>query len=268
MRKAVTKSSRNAAVLLMLVFGADPAAAETNVGAELDLRSRYVWRGLTVTDFFVMQPSVWVGSEGERQAWSAGVWGHLEATPSLAGLGVRSEGAGFGEVDYWVEGGWSLRVCELAFGTTLYTYSGYPGAVQDRTAELYTTIALPDLPLAPRVTAFYDFVAVRGAYVETELSHTVRSESSLPVSFSAVAGVSWGQGESARPQESANFASDGLTHVDLSASLQWTLGRATLEPTVHYVVLVDEYARAAGGDFATGSQGHSLWFGARVAWSR
>lgn len=260
--------SRGTAVLFMFVLGAEAAVGDTSVGVDLDLRSRYVWRGLTVTDFFVMQPSVWVGLEGERQAWTAGVWGHLEATPSLAGLGVRSEGAGFGEVDYWVEWGWSTKAFELGFGSILYTYSGYPGDDLDRTAEIYSSFALPDLPLAPSVTVFYDVVAVRGAYVETELSHTVRPESSLPVSFGAAFGVSWGQGESTRRLESANFASDGLTHVDLSASFEWNAGSATLEPSVHYVVLLDEYARAIGGDDATGSRGQTLWFGARLVWSR
>lgn len=50
----------------------EPFAADFSYGSELDMNSRYLWRGMVCNDRAVAQPSVWMALSD----WSLSVWGN------------------------------------------------------------------------------------------------------------------------------------------------------------------------------------------------
>jgi hypothetical protein len=65
----------------------------------------------------------------------------------------------------------------------------------------------------------------------------------LGVTLGATAGLSVGQGTDPAGRQTAYFAGDGLTHVDLSAAATWTAGTVTVTPSVHGLLLRDVATR-------------------------
>jgi hypothetical protein len=54
------------------------AAAQTEVGAQLDLFSAYVWRGVTHTNNPVAQPDLWISFPAGNASVTAGRWANID----------------------------------------------------------------------------------------------------------------------------------------------------------------------------------------------
>jgi hypothetical protein len=107
---------------------------------------------------------------------------------------------------------------------------------------------------------------VKGLYLETSVAHTLSPLRGFPVTLGALAGWSAGQAVNRDdPTEVANFASDGLTHVDLSATGALAVGPVTLAPTAHLVIPSNGYA-----DLTKPGVTHDLkgWLGLTLTWSK
>lgn len=133
--------------------GAEVAAEEGRgvaLGAEVDLRSRYLWRGLPSTDSPVLQPSAWVSAFG----CSLSVFGSL----LLPNGTVDAE---FNEVDAGLECSFDVWVLTLEPSAWLYTYPGTDGPT---TGELGLGIILPIRWFRVFTTHYVDVGSYEGAY--------------------------------------------------------------------------------------------------------
>jgi hypothetical protein len=248
--------------MLMLAFTAAPAAGQA-AGVDLALATQDVWRGLIRTSRPVVQAD-----------------GFL-STP--LGAGVRLTGGGWASWEVFGSGRTSLTSCpsrasclaekrvwaelDLAAGG-VGIYAGWIGYLDRRfptgdgttlgsrrtTHELMTSVWLPRVYLAPRISGYFDVDEVGGGYLETSFGLPVLGNISArpfwALFLTAEAGYSFGQTFDRRhPGAPAYYDSGRVTHVDLGvgSNLPFTLGRwMSSSASVHARIAVDAAAGTHG----------------------
>jgi hypothetical protein len=268
---------RAGALGVLLAASPRETAAQTEIGAQLDLFSSYVWRGLTLTNKPVAQPDVWVSFPAGNASITVGSWANVEIGKYDDPADDISESGGLSafnlsEYNPYLEVGFSAGKAALTGGVIGYIYpndlddAANPDAALDsesNTWEVYGTVGF-DVPLAPEVSLYYDFDKVSGAYLEGGVSHSVPLGESHTLDLGGLVGFSLGQGVS-EDDESANFADDGLTHVDFSAGVPLTAGVFSITPVLHLQINGDDFTKfhsptSDGSDF-------KLWGGVSIGWS-
>lgn len=267
-----------ALVVAGLVATAVPAAAQVTVGADLGLFSDYVWRGITFTNKFVLQPDAYVTFPTGPASFTAGGWFNIEPG-QYDGAEDISESGGessfdVAEFDWWGEFNYPYQKANFTLGATGYIYPNDFGLTKDaNTVEIYGKVAL-DVPLSPKVAGWYDVDKIKGAYFEGSISHTIQpKDQPFSIVLGALAGLNAGQGIPDDPtsDESFNFVDNGFTHLDLSAAVPFTAGPLSISPAVHVVVTGDEATKYTKVDPTTGelnSKDVKVWFGGTISWSK
>jgi hypothetical protein len=260
---------------ILLAAPARETAAQTEVGAQLDLFSAYVWRGVTYTNKPVAQPDVWISFPAGNASITAGGWANIELGKYDDPEDDFSESGGLSafnvaEFNPYAEVSFSAGKAALAGGIVGYIYPNdldeAPNGGLDsesNTWEVYGTVGF-DVPLAPELSIYYDFDKVQGAYIEGAVTHSVPLGETHTLDLGGLVGLNLGQGFS-EDDESFNFADDGLTHVDFSAGVPLTAGAFAITPLVHLQVNGDDATKfhspsSDGSDF-------KLWGGVSIGWS-
>ena len=263
---------RLSALALLLALPVSPAAAQTEVGAQLDLFSSYVWRGLTLTSKPVAQPDVWVSFPAGNATITFGHWANIDLGKYDDPENDISESGGlsafnFAESNPYAEVGFSAGKASLTGGIVAYIYPNDEDAPNGglnsefNTWEAYGTVGF-DVPLAPEFSLYYDFDKIKGAYVEGAVAHSVPLGPSHTLDLGGAIGFSLGQDVSDDP--SANFADDGFTHADFSAGVPLTAGVFSITPVLHLQISGDEATKIRSPD----SEGDfKVWGGVSIGWS-
>lgn len=255
-----------------LIATAGPASAQATIGADLGVFSDYVWRGITYTNKFVLQPDVYVTFPVSKASITVGGWGNVEPGKYDGDEDISengAEGAGLTEFDWWGEVGFPVgEKTTLTAGVTGYVFPNDDGFTSDaNTVEIYGKAAF-DVPLSPKLAVWYDVDKIKGAYFEGSIGHTIQpKDQKFSVVLGALAGLSAGQGvpDDLTSDESANFFDDGFTHLDLSAGVPFTAGPLSVTPAVHVVITGDEATKFTGGP---DEKDVKVWFGGTISWSK
>jgi hypothetical protein len=266
---------RASALGILLPAHAPRAHAQTEIGAQLDLFSSYVWRGLTLTNKPVAQPDVWVSFPAGNASITLGSWANIDLGKYDDPDDDISESGGlsaFNLAEY-------NPYAEIAFGTGKTTLTGglvgyiYPndltatsngGLNSDlNTWEAYGTVGF-DVPLAPEFSVYYDFDKIKGFYFEGAVSHSLQLGESHTLDLGGLVGFNSGQSEDPE-DESFNFADDGFTHLDLSAGVPLSAGAFSITPVVHFQINGDELTKF----HSPSSDGSDVkvWGGISIGWS-
>lgn len=245
------------------------AFAQATLNADLATLDAYVWRGLTFTNRPVLQPDAYVTVAAGKGSAVAGVALNVEpvAYKGVHDLSVLGTQAGtlVTATTLWAEYTRPVGVVSATGGITGYVYPHASGVADAyNTTEVYAKVAAGG-PLAPSLAAYYDFVRVRGTYVEGALHHTVPASKRVAVTLGAAAGLSAGQGTDPAGRQTAYFAGSGLTHVDLSAVATWTAGAMTVAPSIHGLLLRDPATRLTAPDER---HAYRVLLGVSVGWAR
>jgi hypothetical protein len=266
---------RATALGILLAAPARAAHAQSEIGAQLDLFSAYVWRGVTYTNKPVAQPDVYVSLPAGNASITAGGWANIEIGKYDDPNDDFSESGGLSafnvaEFNPYAEVSFSTGKAALTGGIIGYIFPNdldeAPNGGLDsesNTWEVYGIVGF-DVPLAPEFSLYYDFDKVKGAYVEGAVSHSVPLGESHTLDLGGVVGLSLGQGIS-EEDPSFNFEDDGLTHVDLSAGVPLTAGVFSITPVVHFQINGDDITKfhspsSDGSDL-------KLWGGVSIGWS-
>jgi hypothetical protein len=267
---------RLTALALLLAIPVSPAAAQTEVGAQLDLFSSYVWRGLTLTNKPVAQPDVYVSFPAGNASVTVGGWANIELGKydDIDDDISQSGGASafnVAEFDPYAEVSFETGKASLTGGIIGYLYTNNldeapnPNGALDsesNTWEVYGTVGF-DVPLAPEFSLYYDFDKIKGAYLQGAVSHSVPLGESHTLDLGGLVGFNIGQDVSDDP--SFNFADGGFTHADFSAGVPLAAGVFSITPVVHFQINGDDFTKfhsptSDGSDF-------KLWGGVSISWS-
>lgn len=246
-----------------------PIAAHAQVALNTDLvvASAFLFRGVTFTNRPVLQPDAYLTLPAGRGVVVTGAALNVEPLAYDGARDISVLGAESGTLvtatTLWSEYTRPVGRASATVGVTGYLYPQANGIAEAyNTAEVYAKAAFA-APLSPSLAAYYDVGQVRGAYLEAALRHSVAAGPRVALTFGALAGASLGQGPEAG--ETAYFASEGLTHVDLSAAATWTARAVTVTPSVHAVLDRDAATRLT----APGEQHRAkVWVGAAFGWAR
>jgi hypothetical protein len=271
----VSHSRRRVWTVFALAALAVPAAARGQVVLTTDAGAfnAYVWRGVTLTNQVVLQPDAYLSIPAGGGSAVVGFWGSIEAGQYDDPVNDLSEGGGTSsfnatELNVWAEYGHSLgSKLTGTLGSVLYLYPNESGLTNEfnRTVEVYGKLQVA-APLNPKLAAWYDVDKVKGLYLEGSLAQTLAGIKGFPVTLGALAGFSAGQGVNPDdPTEVANFAENTLTHVDLAATGALSVGPVTVSPTVHFLILNDDFARITKPAV---SKDAKAWAGVSLSWSK
>jgi hypothetical protein len=267
---------RATALGILLAARAPMAHAQTEVGAQLDLFSSYVWRGLSLTNKPVAQPDVWVSFPAGNASVTVGGWANIELGNYDDPADDISESGGLSafnlaEFNPYAEVSFSTGKATLTGGIVGYIYpNDLDEATNDfaaldsesNTWEIYGRAGF-DVPFAPEFSAYYDFDKVQGLYLEGAGSHSVPLGASHTLDLGALVGLNLGQGFD-EDAESFNFADDGLTHLDVSAGVPLTAGAFSITPVVHFQLSLDDATKVTS---PTDDSDVKLWGGVSIGWS-
>jgi hypothetical protein len=266
---------RAIALGILLAAHAPRASAQTEIGAQVDLFSSYVWRGLTLTNKPVAQPDVWVSFPAGNASITLGSWANIDLGKYDDPDDDISESGGLSAFNFAEYNPYA----EVAFGTGKTTLTGglvgyiYPndltatsngGLNSDlNTWEAYGTVGF-DVPLAPEFSVYYDFDKIKGFYFEGAMSHSLQLGESHTLDLGGLVGFNSGQSEDPE-DESFNFADDGFTHLDLSAGVPLSAGVFSITPVVHFQINGDELTKF----HSPSSDGSDVkvWGGVSIGWS-
>ncbi len=227
-------------LLLLLVCLAGEVLAGA-VSPQLDLVSRYIWRGfdLLPENHPAVQPSLTVdlGESG----FSLGLW-------SSFALAERGEFKYSDEIDLTIS--YDFKVpenWELSAGFTLYGYwFAEDFSFKDATSpELYATVTRTDLPLSPCLSVYIDLNLGSGLYVTLGGSRELQLK----------AGTNMELGGSIGFNSKQYIDKSGFSDISLYAKVPLTAGKLTLTPSLNLMIpLLDEV-----------NEDTEIWFGFSAA---
>lgn len=277
--------------LALALVAALPLAGHAQERARLLLsgdavyRTEYVWRGLVRANSPLLQVDGYATAVLARQvrlgmfqfrdvALTAGAWLGFQVRATAADeFGGRS-GFGLLETSPWAQLGARAGAVALAAGATRYLYASDDiGAVTRdstwNTTEIFGTLAVPGTRVSVAATGFVDIEEVKGLYLETGATLNLPlNPIPLPVPLLNIdpmlgnlfldVTAGWNVSQNQRPDQRANFAGTGLTHLDVAASTGLVFANTVaLDASIHVQVSRDQWARLVRPN---ASQGLNVWF--------
>ena len=242
---------------ILQTFSCKNTAAQDRPGAQLgidlSLCSKYVWRGLVFDEDLVLQPDIWLQGYGITMTF----WGNMDLTDPDGNY----EGQ-FNEWDTMID--FPLPgVGPVSFSGELW-YGSFPNSSGQgsSTAELLLW-ASGDLIGSPTIGVYWDIWQLHGIYVDMSLSHAAAlGAGNLFLST----GMGWGDERHNRwsSVENAEGWLDFRIETEYAATIYPNL---TLFPGIHYSRIIQEDIRRYYDD--VGIEASNLFFSIRAAfeWS-
>ena len=205
-------------------------ALPLTVGLEADFVSRYVWRGLALSDGPVLQPSAWASFAG----FTLTPWANVAFSGGSAPAGLN-------ELDLTLD--YSRDVFDLTVNPSfsVYTYPNQTDAAP--TGELALALSYPVGPVSVFSDHSLDLIATPGAYYgDAGLSFEGELAENLSVEASAYAG--WASARFNDANFEVNRAALNVGGIDLA--LCWSpAGLFYLRPHAGLSVILDRELRDA-----------------------
>ena len=250
---------RRAARVIILVLLATAAAGlfsvasaeETkgpSISADITVASKYVWRGLILTDDPVLQPSLTL----DYKSLNLNVWGNTDLTDANGTPGEINE------LDYTLSYSFAVKNVNLTLGVIQYTF---PHTDYEPTTEIYGSAGL-DMLLSPTVNIYYDVDQVGGVYGTVGISHSFSlGEVYRGISPSLDLSGSVGYGSSSYNEGYFGVHSSGFVDLLLTAGLAIPIDEhLSVGPFVSFSQVIDSKLRDAVEDDNTTFFGATLSF--------
>jgi len=208
------------ALAAALAFAPLAAHAEDAAGkayASAALASRYVWRGQTLSEGLVVQPTVGMTLGG----FSANLWSNVDLDNSEE----DDDGIVMNETDLTLSYSLPLGPVNATAGFIHYDFDG------GDTQELYLTCALSTL-LNPTLSLYYDIDEGEGAFAVLAASHAFPVG---PVSLTAGASLGFNLGDAAMGLNEDGEDFTGLYYGEVSLATSIPLFKnVSLDPRIAY----------------------------------
>ena len=205
-------------LLACLVCTALPGA----VSGQVDLVSRYIWRGfdLLPDNHAAIQPSLTVALG--KSGFALNVW-------SSFALAQRYEFKYSDEIDVTISYAFKMpEGWEFAAGFTNYGYwFADDFKFKNHTSqEVYAIVTKTNLPLSPQLSVYYDFNLGSGLYVTLGGGHELKVNEKVSVKVGGLIGFNSRQ----------YIDKTGFSDIDLYAKVPLTVGKLTLTPSLNVMI--------------------------------
>jgi len=209
------------------------AAEDLYLGAALDWNSRYIWRGMTVDEGAVLQPSFWTSLLGTNLL----VWANY---PLQDSAGQK----GFDEINVYFQGTSPRRALVVVTGLNVYTY---PHAEDDGswTAEVAMTFYAPVGPAWLYWENNVDVISSPGAYYA---EFGIQAGRGVADSLSLEASLALSYASSDFNEACLGISKSALTYLTAHAGIEWFIADwLSLSPHVETVFTLDGDVRRERG---------------------
>ncbi len=203
------------------------AGQKPSVSGDLTFASKYVWRGLILTDDPVLQPSVTVSHKG----FSLNLWANDDLTDK--GTSGASE---ITEFDYTLDYSFAVKKFSFDLGVIQYTF---PNTGSEGTTEIFGTVGY-DFIVSPSLTLYWDTDEAGGVYGNLSLSHSFGLGEILGLKPSLDLSAGIGYASSGWNDFYYNVDSSAFVDLLLTAGLSVPVDEyLTVTPFISYSTLVD-----------------------------
>ncbi len=153
---------------VMGLFVMSAHAVETSGSASVDVFSNYVWRGQTLSDDIVIQPSIGITYSG----FGANLWVNYDTDTNESN-----------ETDLTLNYANSIENLSYDAGYIYYALDGF-----DDTQEIYLSLGY-DVILSPNATLYWDFDEGDGGYLFLSVGHSFELPETLSLDLAASIGI-------------------------------------------------------------------------------
>ena len=219
------------AVVLMGVVAQPVSAAD--VTATADMNSAYVWRGMTLNDGLVIQPSIDITKGG----FGFNVWGNFD----VQDYGDRIDSREFSEIDLAASYTFNLGSTNLGVGYIEYLFPTTDSGGAPGTREIYGSLGVP-LPagFSMVLDLFWDIDEINDIYLNLAFDYSYAFTDQLNLG----AGVSIAYAG----DEYCFDGSAGLYDYNFSISMGYTIDAAlSVSAFIKYTDSLDDDNLAEGG---------------------
>lgn len=223
---------RKGILLVAAALVAAAPAADMGFGVEADASSRYLWRGLVLSDGAVLQPSVWLS----LGALTLSAWGNLASATRPLRVEMDELDLVLGYEEDWR--GFALRP---ALAWYQYPLGGAQG-----TFEAMLDLEYAAGPLALKTGHALDIVAAPGAYFGTAGFEVSRE---LLPACAVSGGLSAGWASVAFNRHNLGLSRAAFNLAQADAGIEWRpAGAVYVRPHATLAWLVDPWVAAAAGN--------------------
>jgi len=214
-------------LVLMLCLAGTILPLPGAVAPQVDLVSRYVWRGfdLLPDNHMAIQPSLTV--DLGKSGFSINVWSSF-ALANRADFKYSDEIDLTLSYDFPVPEGWELSLGICHYG---YWFAQDFSFKDSTTQEIFATVSRTDLPLSPTLALYYDINLGSGLYVTLGGSHELKVSEKVSMELGGLVGFNSRQ----------YIDKTGFSDIDLYVKAPLPLGGVTLTPSLNVMIpLLDE----------------------------
>jgi uncharacterized protein (TIGR02001 family) len=212
-------------------------AADVSVASALN--SAYVWRGITLNDGVVFQPSVDVSKGG----FGLNVWGNMD----LDDYNDQLDSGQFSEIDLTLRYSFDVDPVNISLGYIEYLYPATDAGGLLGTREVYLSLGMDIIEnLSAGLNCYYDFDEIEDYYLNFSLGYNIPLNDVVGLDLKAAAGY-------AGKEYAKLYGKDdkaGFFDYLLTLGVNYTISESlSLTASVNYTDAFDKDT-LANGDFA------------------
>lgn len=217
--------------------------------ASVDVMSNYVWRGIKVSNSWVVQPSVGIGYGG----FAANIWGNYDGDVAEATSNGETGHGEMTEVDVTLSYTKSFNKLTLGGGYIYYAFDGF-----NDTQEVFVSAAY-DTFLSPAVTVYYDYDEGNGAFIIASIGHTFKLPKDMGLKLGALASYNIENGIMGFDEDGDKFSN--FYNAEVNAALTIPITKAlSISPKLAYSFAISNDAKDAMEGLANDGK-HDILYG-------
>jgi hypothetical protein len=247
-----------AAVMAVAILAGNVYADEPKVTgfASADVMSNYVWRGIKVSNSWVVQPSVGI-TYGD---FGANIWGNYDSDVAEATSKGDTGHGEMTETDFTLTYTKSLGKFTLGGGYIYYAFDGF-----NDTQEVFASVAY-DMLLNPTLTVYYDYDEGNGAFIIASIGHTFKLPKDMGLKLGALASYNIENGIMGFNDSGDKFTN--FYNAELNAALTIPVTKAiSVTPKMAYSFALSDDSKDAMRGLANDGDHDILYGGVNVTLS-